>query len=423
MTERAAPTDGGLDRQLARGWQLIELRRPAEAVDVVGRLVGQSPNDPRIWRCLATALAASRDFDKAIDAGERAVALDPDNADGYLTTARALASANRRSEALALTRRALTVDPHRWDVHGLHGMVLSYALVEGQGKPSRAEITESLAAGKTAVRLDPQNPDAQNALGLIETQARHWDEAEQAFRRALLLDPQHHPAHNNLARVLTKKKVPSPDRLAQAATGFAIATVIDPSSRTSRSNLERTLLNGLTVTAALILVSVFWVGRWTSDSDTAVARVVPVVGLLVPGWFALRFWQGLTPPLRARVIHLLTRTGLRVGYFVLMTAVACLVLAALAPHGARQTLVVVAGLLALSGRLAVMRHTSRRFGTSQPLFSTSLLWFLCVAGIAFTLVLLASISAGGGTISLVLAAACAAGSGWALVVIMRRRSA
>jgi Flp pilus assembly protein TadD len=422
VTDQVRATDDDIERQLARGWQLLELRRPAEAADFVGGLVGRAPEDPRVWRCLAAALLADGRLDDAIQAAQLTIALDPDSADGYLTAARGLDRAGRRPEALAMTRRGLTVAPDRWDSHAVHGLVLCNGLGPGKVSLSRNEVAESLAAGARGVQLAPDNPDAFNALGLIQTQAGKLSEAEQSFRRALALNPQHHAAHNNLARLATRKKLPSPDRLADAAAGFSTATVIDPSSPVSRDNLERTLLAALTVTSALILVAVFSVGRLASDSDEIVPRIIPVLALALPAWFGVRLWHRLTPPLRARLVYLTTRSDLRIGCLLLSMAVACMILAAAAPHGPRQILGALAAVMAVAGRLAVARHTDRRLGKRREFASTSLLWFLVVAGIAFTVLLLATISAGGGGISLVLACTCAVGTAWLLVVIRRRRA-
>jgi hypothetical protein len=60
-------------------------------------------------------------------------------------------------------------------------------------------LPEARAAYEDAVRLDPNNADAWNALGLTLHMSGNGSGAEQAFRRALSIDPDHFAARRNLA--------------------------------------------------------------------------------------------------------------------------------------------------------------------------------------------------------------------------------
>jgi len=64
----------------------------------------------------------------------------------------------------------------------------------------RAEtLPEARAAYEQAVRLDPQSADAWNALGMARGAAGDRAGAQDAYRRALSLDPQHYAARQNLS--------------------------------------------------------------------------------------------------------------------------------------------------------------------------------------------------------------------------------
>ena len=70
------------------------------------------------------------------------------------------------------------------------------AIEEGR----RAEtLPAARAAYERAVRLDPRNPDAWNALGLVLHMEGNENGAETSLRRALSLDPNHYAAQRNLA--------------------------------------------------------------------------------------------------------------------------------------------------------------------------------------------------------------------------------
>jgi len=64
-----------------------------------------------------------------------------------------------------------------------------------------ATLPEARAAYEQAVRLDPQSADAWNALGLARGAAGDRAGAQDAFRRALALDPHHYAARQNLSWV------------------------------------------------------------------------------------------------------------------------------------------------------------------------------------------------------------------------------
>jgi hypothetical protein len=61
-----------------------------------------------------------------------------------------------------------------------------------------ATLPEARAAYERAVRLDPQSADAWNALGLALGTSGDRAAADEAFRRALALDPHHYAARQNL---------------------------------------------------------------------------------------------------------------------------------------------------------------------------------------------------------------------------------
>jgi len=64
-------------------------------------------------------------------------------------------------------------------------------------------LPEARAAYEEAVRLDPRSADAWNALGLARLSAGETEGAQEAFRQALALDPDHYAAKRNLTWATT----------------------------------------------------------------------------------------------------------------------------------------------------------------------------------------------------------------------------
>ena len=59
-----------------------------------------------------------------------------------------------------------------------------------------------------AAKLDPQNPQIQNYLGVTLSQKGLRAQAETALRKAIELDPDYGDAHNNLAVIYLSEKPP-----------------------------------------------------------------------------------------------------------------------------------------------------------------------------------------------------------------------
>ena len=63
---------------------------------------------------------------------------------------------------------------------------------------SEGRLDEAIAEYREAAKLDPENPWIFNALGLAQTEARDFKEAEKTFRQALKLNAELTDIHNNL---------------------------------------------------------------------------------------------------------------------------------------------------------------------------------------------------------------------------------
>jgi len=70
------------------------------------------------------------------------------------------------------------------------------AVARGKRAP---DLPGARAAYEEAIRLDPRNADAWDALGLTRLMGGDRAGAQQAFREALAQDPDHYAARRNLA--------------------------------------------------------------------------------------------------------------------------------------------------------------------------------------------------------------------------------
>ena len=78
----------------------------------------------------------------------------------------------------------------------------------GKAKFAQGKFDEALDALSRAAKLDSQNPEIQNYLGATLAQKGLRAQAETAFRKAVQLDPNYAPAHNNLAAIYLSQQPP-----------------------------------------------------------------------------------------------------------------------------------------------------------------------------------------------------------------------
>ena len=69
------------------------------------------------------------------------------------------------------------------------------------------KYTESIAAARSALRLDPRSPEAWNNIAANDEAMHHWDEAILAAQKAIALKPDFQLAKNNLAWSLSQKRL------------------------------------------------------------------------------------------------------------------------------------------------------------------------------------------------------------------------
>ena len=171
-------------------------------------------------------------------------------------------------------------------------------------------------------------------------------------------------AHQTRAR-LTGGRIIAPTRLADSAGTYAATLRIDPTTQTSRVSLDLTLMTFLSRLSYLLLIEA-WLLLRLPDSAGLSARLLPIAGLAVPAFFAYRFIERLTPPLRTYLLRKVTRTRLRVPIAFTTIGVLLIASTAVLPAGTRSGVLSVAFAAALVGRILVMlQREGTRTGSAR----------------------------------------------------------
>lgn len=339
--------DLGLDLERAR--YLVELHRFDEACSLLQNVVGREPDDPTAWCLLAQAYGGVERPLDALEAASRAAALAPEDDWPHRLRSVSLQELGAGESAVEAAREAVRTGSWGWQPH----IRLAIALVFAKG-----DLEEAHAEAERGVELAPNRPATHYALGLVASASRNPEEAELCFRRALALDPEHAPSHNALASMQLATGRWSPGSLAGAASGFRDAVQADPRAGPSARNLELVLRHFLARVSYLVFVIV-WLASGVTGG-TLDDRVLPLLLLLVPAGFAVRFVLGLAPDLRRHLRYIAFHGPLALPVIAQMCAVGLLVVGAAAPSDERRGIGAAALLVSLAARLLLIRRSGGR---------------------------------------------------------------
>ena len=188
-----------------------------------------SPAAPFVNASLAAYNAGQ--FQQSIAAAQGALKADPHSAEAWNNIGAAYGAMHQWMPAIAAEQQALKLAPAlqiaqnnlRWFTSQSH--TASTATNAEQIVPSarlaeeinlsltlnqQARYTESLAAAREAVAIDPNSAEAWNNIAANEEAMQHWDEAITAARKAVALQPDFRLAKNNLAWSQAQKAAASP---------------------------------------------------------------------------------------------------------------------------------------------------------------------------------------------------------------------
>jgi tetratricopeptide (TPR) repeat protein len=169
------PTNTPAARALARGDELLEAGRAAEALRAYTEAVEHEPDNPFARLSLGRALLAAGDRGRALADFSEAVRLGPQLPAGYLTRAAAYQDQGEHDRAIADYDVAIRLEP--LDAVAFNNRGLAY-YEKGQYDRAAADFTEAL-------RLDPEYAVAYHNRGQTHLRQREHAKAVADFSRAL----------------------------------------------------------------------------------------------------------------------------------------------------------------------------------------------------------------------------------------------
>ena len=168
-----------------------------EALEEMEACLEMVPEDVWLLRLLTSAYMEKGDFERAEETGLRALKLEPNDPAVYVGLGRVALGLRRVKEAEDYYNRALQMDPEFASAYVALGSL--YAYTEGPAK--------ALEYHQRAIDMDPgtTGPTAHNAIGSMHLGRMDLDQAREAFRQSLEIDPLNGGAHNGLATILIEE--------------------------------------------------------------------------------------------------------------------------------------------------------------------------------------------------------------------------
>lgn len=150
-------------------------------------------------RALSAHLPVEEAYKASIDNARKALALNERLAAAHVSLgASSLLYGWNWAESDAHIRRALELDRNNADIYYADGFFLLRSL---------GRTNEAVAALERGAALDPLSPAIPTAIGADLIDAQRYDDAVTALKRALALQSDFAPAHENLARAYTLKNM------------------------------------------------------------------------------------------------------------------------------------------------------------------------------------------------------------------------
>jgi tetratricopeptide (TPR) repeat protein len=379
----SVPRDESIEQQLHRASALCDLRRYADALELLRAAIAADSQNASAWCLLVRAELGVNDVERGLQAARTAVSLAPEQSQPHLALSYALAVSADYEQAVRAAREAVRHAPHDGYAHAHLARVLVAVAKAGKKRAERRlTLEEAGSAARRAVELAPDDAESHLAAGAAAYAAGQGQEARDAFARALAIEPQNAVAHNELARLRMpgRRQLLDSEALAEAAGGFATAVRADPRWEAAARNVDVALRTFLSRLAYLIFLDAAFVARVGAHSTQVASRAFPLILLAIAARFAWRFVARLSQQLRRYIWEVLSGPGaIRRAAVVEAIAVVALIAGVVAPGSVRPGLAGVAALAGLIGRVSLFEAVRRAGNPGSPLLSEGALRLLATA--------------------------------------------
>jgi len=212
--KRVATSAQSSETAARRGKKLLKEKKFDEALEVFEDLVRRNQADAFVHGAVARIKYKQKDLDGALDHFRISIKMDPTKPQAYVRSARIYATRGQLNEAREALQNAIRVHPQAPVAYLGLGAIYQrekkpeLAIEQYQKAlqynprlaPARKRLAEALASvGQTseamvqigaALRIKPDDPEAYALKGRLHLLNRQYSDAQQAYERAVELDPE-----------------------------------------------------------------------------------------------------------------------------------------------------------------------------------------------------------------------------------------
>jgi Flp pilus assembly protein TadD len=251
-----------------RGLVLFQQRRFGAAAEQFREALATNPDSAEGHSMLALCLLEQEKFAEATREARHAVELAPDHAMALSVLARVYYVRNYLKEADETVRQAIQLEPE--DPHH-HGLLAAIRL-------NAKDWTGSLGSAEDALRIDPENSEANNIRAMALVRLGRRDEAGMTIGATLAREPEDALTHANQGWALLHANEPK-----KAMEHFREALRLDPEMDWARQGIVEAL-KAKNPVYRLMLMYFLWMSRLSAGAQW---------GLIVGGWLGSRFLRTL----------------------------------------------------------------------------------------------------------------------------------
>lgn len=264
--------------ETAQAKALIDLGRHGDAIPLLHRSIGRTPDDP-VPRCLlALCLLNLQRSTEAEAMARSAIAVAPNAEWPHRIRSLTLRAMRKRKEALDEAQQAVRLEPELAVAHAVLGMM----------QLANRKFDEATRSAEDVIRLGPELVEGHALLADIALARHRWRDAETLYHRALAIEPDNWALMNNLGLALKRL-----GRRREAVEAFENAARLNPRAELARNNLfsnardflvNRPLYVALAIVSLAPIVSIrTWLrAQWDANNPWLIASLYAyVIGMLV----------------------------------------------------------------------------------------------------------------------------------------------
>jgi Flp pilus assembly protein TadD len=348
---------------LARIEILVSLGRHQEALNALAPITAREPESSYAWCLTAQAQLQLDRPEEARRSAEAAARADPSAEWPLRLLSIALRETGEGVPAVETAMESVRMEPNLWEPRA----ILALALLEVRGAEVKGARHRARRVAETAVGIAPDEPQTHFVLGLVADRLGRQGDAENAYRRALRLDPQHAAARNNLSVILSRR-----GDFIGAARGFTEAAAGDPQLSIARRNVDHVVIRMVQRAHLVVLAATFAAiagPRLLGVDSRVVSFLAAMAGVGVVSWWVVRF-RTSTPRRLHRYLKTLPARDKLVTAWVTLLVVALLLLcvASLLSRDARTWGFALAFVAVVLASVLSYLHATRGKGRTRRTF-------------------------------------------------------